>query len=193
VFEPFFTTKDVGQGTGLGLATVYGVVSQNGGGIHVESEPGQGTVFRIYLPQQSEIPEPALPTVGRHGDLPEGNETILVVEDESTVLRFATLTLRRLGYTVLAADGPEMALELTRDGETEVHLLLTDVVMPKMNGRELRDRLLASRPDMRCLFISGYTAEIIARHGIVEEGLHLLEKPFSRYDLAVAIRQALDE
>jgi CheY-like chemotaxis protein len=192
VFEPFFTTKEVGQGTGLGLATVYGIVKQNEGTVYVYSEPGQGTTFRIYLPQYvEEKADAALPA--RTEKLPEGDETILLVEDERTVLHFGQLTLERLGYTVLAASAPEHAIRLARDHEGTIHLLLTDVVMPEMNGRELRDRLAPERPEMKCMFMSGYTAETIARRGILEDDVRLLEKPFTRLRLAEAVREALAE
>ncbi len=190
IFEPFFTTKKEGQGTGLGLATVYGIVKQNGGFVNVESEPGQGTIFRIYLP--------------RHGDKrndthedeeePEvqgGTETVLIVEDEEPVLKLSQAMLEVLGYTVLAANGKDQALEIARNYPEKIHLLLTDVVMPDMNGKELADRIQKVKPELKCLYMSGYTSDIIARQGILEEGVKFISKPFSVQDLATKIREVL--
>ncbi len=192
VFEPFFTTKGVNEGTGLGLATVYGIVRQNSGFINVYSEQGQGTTFTIYLPrhedtanqkQSESTAEPVLP----------GNETILLVEDEPTILNMTTSMLQRLGYTVLAADTPGNAIRLAGDQSKEIHLLLTDVIMPEMNGRILQENLLINRPDLKCLFMSGYTANVISHHGVLEDGVSFLQKQFTKRELAAKIRSALSK
>jgi len=202
LFEPFFTTKDVDKGTGLGLATVYGIVKQNEGFINVYSEPGQGTRFTIYLPRyQSAVPEPIRGT--KPGPDLRGNETILLVEDEPAILKMITMMLERLGYTVLGAQTPAAAIELARGhrpaspsapaGAGAIHLLITDVIMPEMNGRELAANLLLLYPDLKRLFMSGYTANVIAHHGILDEGVHFIQKPFAKQDLAVKVREVLDE
>ena len=191
IFEPFFTTKGLGKGTGLGLATVYGIVKQNHGFINAYSEPGRGTTFKIYLPvhqagagratQQSTTPTPA-----------RGNETILLVEDGPATLAVGTKILERQGYTVLAAASPDEAMRLAREHAGDIHLLITDVVMPKMNGRELAQNLLARYPDLKCLFMSGYTANVIAHHGVLDADVHFIQKPFSIQDLAVKVRTAVE-
>ncbi len=191
IFEPFFTTKAVGQGTGLGLATVHGVVKQNHGCIDVDSAPGHGTTFRIYLPRAVAGAEPA----GGPHDAPApkgGAETILLVEDEPAMLTLSRKILERAGYRVLAAGRPAAAIELAAQHDGPIHLLLTDVVMPEMNGRDLRDRLLAMRPDLKVLFMSGYTADIITHHGRLEDDVQFLQKPFTGNSLSQAVRDALD-
>ena len=189
LFEPFFTTKGIGKGTGLGLATVYGVVRQNAGFIGVESEVGRGTTFRIYLPRHGS--RPAEGRQARESEPPTGSETILLVEDEESLLRSGRLLLESLGYHVLAAPGPVEAIELSGDYAEEIQLLLTDVIMPEMNGRELSERLALTRPDMACLFMSGYTANVIAGSGVIQDGLNFLQKPFSKAELAAKVRLAL--
>jgi len=190
LFEPFFTTKELGKGTGLGLATIYGIIKQNNGFVHVDSEPGQGTTFRVYLPRQAtrtaEVPttEPAKPVV-------PGSETILLVEDEPLILDIVTTMLDVLGYTVLPAATPGEALRVAREHAGEIHLLMTDVVMPEMNGRVLAKNLLSLYPGLRCLFMSGYTADVIANHGVLDEGVHFLQKPFVLNVLAAKLREAL--
>lgn len=186
-FEPFFTTKGIGEGTGLGLATVYGIVRQNDGFIYCESERGKGTIFRIYLPLRENHEAAAA-----NEKLPGGNETLLVVEDEKCVLPFGKLILERLGYTVLSANGPEEALRLAREWSGEIDLLLTDAIMSGFDGRELRDQLQALRPTTKCLFMSSHTAEHIARHGVLDEGVSFLRKPFSNLDLTRKVRQIID-
>jgi CheY-like chemotaxis protein len=191
VFEPFFTTKELGKGTGLGLATVYGIVKQNNGFINVYSEPGHGTTFKIYLPQhaakaaprseQEQAPAPAA-----------GGETILLVEDEQAILEVATRMLEQMGYGVIAAATPGEAIRLAREHQGRINLLMTDVVMPEMNGRDLAGNLISIYPGMRRLFMSGYTANVIAHHGVLDQGVHFLQKPFSMQDLAAKIREALD-
>lgn len=192
VFEPFFTTKRSGKGTGLGLSTVYGIVRQNGAYIDVESHPGEGTTFRIYWPvagQPSE-PVPARPVATA---LVGGSETILLAEDEAEVRRFAEQALTRLGYTVLAApDGPT-ALELFAEHGDRIDLLLTDMVMPGMSGKDLSDRLTEQRPNLPVLFMSGYTDRYLGRDGIVSASVHFLKKPFRLAQLATQLRSILDK
>ena len=191
LFEPFFTTKDIGEGTGLGLATVYGIVKQNNGFINVYSEPGQGTTFRIYLPRYrgpdsgSSAKQTAKISSG-------GTETVLIVEDEVTLLKMGRMMLEKLGYNVLTAGTPGEALQLVRESGDKIDLLITDVVMPEMNGLELSRQLTIIRAGLKTLFMSGYTADLIAHHGVLEEGVHFLEKPFSLKNLSVCVRNALD-
>ncbi len=192
LFEPFFTTKEVGKGTGLGLATVYGIVRQNSGFINVYSEPGQGTTFRIYLPLLETGEEPVA-FMGPAKELPHGTETVLVVEDEESLLKLAKRMLERLGYTTVTAGSPAQAIELAAAYSGEIHLLMTDVVMPGMTGRETWKHLSGIRPGLKCLFMSGYTANVIAHQGVLDEGVHFLQKPFSEEALARKIREALEE
>ncbi|MGC4121632.1 MAG: PAS domain S-box protein [Myxococcales bacterium] len=191
LFEPFFTTKEVGKGTGLGLATVYGAVRQNGGFIDVESAPGQGATFRIHLPRHLLAAEPAQAAkaplaAGR------GHETVLVVEDEEAVLALAVSMLERHGYRVLSAQTPRDALRQAKEHAGEIDLLVTDVIMPEMNGRELLRELLPLFPRLRSLFVSGYTADIVAPQGVLEPGVVFLQKPFSDEELVGKVREALD-
>ena len=191
LFEPFFTTKDVGEGTGLGLATVYGIVKQNNGFINVYSEPGQGTTFKIYLPQTQETEkikeEPVPKTIAK------GTETVLMVEDEESILRLGKAVLERFGYTVLAATTPSEALTLAVKHEGPIHLLVTDVVMPEMNGKALKEKIEKLNPDIRVLFMSGYTANVIMHRGILEKDVHFIQKPFSVNSLAGKVREVLDQ
>jgi len=191
IFEPFFTTKVLGKGTGLGLATVYGVVQQNRGFILVESAPGRGTTFSIHLPRDAagrdRPPAPGAPLP------PEpGRETILLVEDEPSVLHLTARILTRQGYRVLEAGTPQEALCLAREAPGELHLLITDVVMPEMNGRQLARSVLSLHPGARCLFMSGYTADVVAHQGVLEEGVAFLQKPFSSHALLDKVRQTLE-
>ncbi|RJP74691.1 MAG: PAS domain S-box protein [Desulfobacteraceae bacterium] len=190
LFEPFFTTKGVGKGTGLGLATVYGIVRQNNGFIHVDSEPEQGTAFRIYLPRHENGVEPIRGKDPVVNDV-QGSETILLVEDEPAILKMTKTMLERLGYTMLTANTPGRAMDLARKHAGGIHLLMTDVVMPEMNGRDLASNLLSLYPGLKCLFMSGYTADVIAHHGMLNEGMRFIQKPFSKKDLAVKVREAL--
>ena len=190
VFEPFFTTKELGKGTGLGLATVYGVVKQNNGLINVYSEPGQGTTFKIYLPRHKAKAAP-LPEKGPGIPSARGHETVLLVEDEQAILKMTTMMLEREGYTVLGASTPGEAIRLAREHMGEIDLLMTDVVMPEMNGRDLAKNLLSLYPNVKRLFMSGYTADVIAHHGVLDEGVHFIQKPFSKKDLAAKLREAL--
>jgi len=192
IFEPFFTTKGVNEGTGLGLATVYGIVKQNNGFINVYSEQGQGTTFSIYLPRYVDTAnteetkfkaEPAI----------RGSETILLVEDEPTILNMTTTMLQRLGYTVLAGGTPSEAVHLAGEHSGEIDLVLTDVIMPEMNGRMLTETLMVNRPGLKCIFMSGYTANVISQHGVLDDGVDFIQKPFTKRELAAKIRQALSD
>jgi two-component system, cell cycle sensor histidine kinase and response regulator CckA len=191
IYEPFFTTKEVGKGTGLGLSTVYGIVKQNDGFIYVASEPGKGATFKIYLPRfvdettQVSSDEAA----GKH---PTGTETILLVEDDEAILNLGKMILENLGYTVLAAQTPVDAIRIAEEYPGDLHMLTTDVVMPEMNGRELAEQLNAIRPNLKCLYMSGYTADVIAHRGILDEGLNFIQKPFGSDDLAARVREVLD-
>jgi two-component system, cell cycle sensor histidine kinase and response regulator CckA len=190
LFEPFFTTKAVGQGTGLGLATVYGIVKQNNGFINVYSEPGKGTSFSIYLPRrQGEKRQVKLED--QETNFISGTETILLAEDEPAILEMTAHMLERFGYTVLAAVSPKEAIRKAKEHQGAIHLLITDVVMPGMNGRDLAQNIMNLYPDMRCLFMSGYTADIIAHQGVLNEGVHFIQKPFSMSKLADKVREAL--
>ncbi len=190
IFEPFFTTKGVGDGTGLGLATIYGAVRQNNGFIKAASEPGVGTTFMVYLPRHTGSAV-ELHTEKTVEPVQRGNETILLAEDEPTILQMTTTMLERLGYTVLVACTPAEAIRYCEEPGRKIHLLLTDVVMPEMNGSDLAKRLLMIQPDMKSLFMSGYTSDIIAKQGILADGLSFLPKPFSQRELAAKVRQAL--
>jgi two-component system cell cycle sensor histidine kinase/response regulator CckA len=193
LFEPFFTTKDVGEGTGLGMATVYGIVRQNDGFINVYSEIGSGTTFKIYLPRQDQKQIDFVQKVSEKKIL-KGDETILLVEDEKAILGTTKMMLERLGYTVLTALSADEALELANEFVPDgIHLLMTDVVMPKMNGRDLSQELIKSYPNLKCLFMSGYTANVIAHHGILDEGLNFINKPYTKQDLSIKLREILAE
>jgi PAS domain S-box-containing protein len=190
LFEPFFTTKRQGEGTGLGLATVYGIVKQNDGFINVYSEPGQGTTFTIYFPRHRG-PDVAEPATFAAVEAADGHGTILLVEDEPAMLRVTALGLASLGYDVLAAATPADALRIAASHEGRIDLVLTDVVMPEMHGRELIARLRESRPGIASVYMSGYTADVISRRGVLDEGLRFIQKPFSKSDLAATLREAL--
>ncbi len=190
IFDPFFTTKTIGKGTGLGLSTVYGIVKQNNGFISVYSEPGKGTTFRIYLSRYSEMPVEAAK------ESPEGipaghGESILVVEDEPSILKLAEKILKGLGYTVLTAENPSQILKISRRDPIAIDLLITDVVMPEMSGKELSHHLQDHCPGLKTLFMSGYTADGIAHHGILEEGVNFIQKPFSVSALAQKVHDIL--
>lgn len=191
LFEPFFTTKDAGKGTGLGLATVYGIVRQNDGFINVDSEPGKGATIAIYLPRfMGEATEPAAETAAQ---TPRGRgETVLLVEDEEAILDVGKAMLEELGYVVLTAGTPCEALRMAKAHAGNIHLLITDVVMPEMNGRDLANLLRNIKPELRCLFMSGYTADVIAHRGVADEGVNYLQKPFFRKDLASKVRRTLE-
>jgi PAS domain S-box-containing protein len=191
IFEPFFTTKEVGQGTGLGLSTVYGIVKQNEGFIYVSSRLGEGTTFRIYLPRFVAGNGQVLPEeVSRKS--PRGTETILLVEDEEAVLNLSRMMLEGLGYTVIVAHTPISSIQLAEAHQGDINLLITDVVMPEMNGRELAEQLRSANPGIKCLFMSGYTADVIARQGILDAGVNFIQKPFGINELAEKVRQVLE-
>ena len=191
IFEPFFSTKAIGRGTGLGLATVYGIVKQNDGFVNVYSEPGHGTTFKIYLPGQSG-------TAAAAGDdtktppAPGRGETVLIVEDERAILKLGRKMLESLAYRVLDASTPETAIRIAEDADAAIDLLLTDVIMPEMNGRDLAERLLALHPGLRVIYMSGYTADAIAHRSILDKNINFIQKPFTKKDLAAKVRTVLD-
>jgi len=191
IFEPFYTTKDVGSGTGLGLATVYGAIKQNHGFITCHSEPGQGTVFNLHFSRvaTAESSEPDAAEKTHH----RGTETILLVEDEEMLLQLEASTLNESGYQVLAAATPDLALSLVQKHAGSIDLLVTDMIMPVMNGKELSAKLQLLRPGMKTLFVSGYSADIISRRGVIEAGVHFLQKPVSIASLTAKVREILDE
>jgi len=192
VFEPFFTTKEPGHGTGLGLATVYGIVKQSGGFIWVYSEPGHGATFKVYLPRVEAAAERGAKRAPASGVVPRGSETVLLVEDAEALRGAARQVLERQGYTVIDAPDGEAALRVAERHRGEIHLLLTDVVMPKLSGRELAERLAAVRPGLRVLFTSGYSDEAVVRHGEIRPGAGYLQKPFTPDSLARKVREVLD-
>ena len=192
MFEPFFTTKEKGKGTGLGLATVYGIVKQSGGFIWVYSEVGHGTTFKLYLPRVQELAERASQPAQTPARAARGTETVLVVEDEAPVRSVARQVLERHGYTVLEAPSAEAALDIATRYSGAIHLLLTDVVMPGLNGRELATRLADLRPDARVIFMSGYTDDAVTRHGVLEPGSAYVQKPFTPDAIARKVREVLD-
>ena len=192
IFEPFFTTKGVGKGTGLGLSTVYGIVKQNNGFINVYSEPGRGTTFRIYLPRHSGAISEKPRTTDEH-IVNGGGEAVLVVEDEIAILKLTERILSRCNYKVLLAKSPSEAREVAQAHSGQIALLITDVVMPEMNGRELANQLKVLCPGIKCLFMSGYTADVIAHRGVLDEGVAFIQKPFSIRGLAAKVREALEK
>jgi two-component system sensor histidine kinase EvgS len=191
IFEPFFTTKETGKGTGLGLATVYGIVKQNNGFVNVYSERGKGTTFNISF---SRYTDPVVDTPEKSGGEPPQSrgETVLVVEDEVSLLKLASGILERLGYTVLTAGTPGEALRLVEQHNGEIHLLITDVVMPEMSGKALAEKIKETRPAIKDLFMSGYTANVISQRGILNKGVQFIQKPFSVRDIAIKIRAVLE-
>jgi PAS domain S-box-containing protein len=193
IFEPFFTTKDQGKGTGLGLSTVYGIVKQSGGYIMVYSEPGRGSTFKVYLPRVEEEAEAVVAAVVPPEPSERASETILLVEDEKSLREMVREILEEGGYTVLEGGSPEEALAAARSHAGPIHLMLTDVVMPRMGGRDLAAELAALRPDMRVLYMSGYTDNAIVHHGVLDAGTHFLQKPFTTDALFRKVRAVLDE
>jgi CheY-like chemotaxis protein len=192
IFEPFFTTKGPGQGTGLGLAMVYGVVKQSGGHIAVYSERGMGTTFKVYLPRV----QGAALSGERHGGMrfmPPGHETILLVEDENAVRTLARRVLTSCGYTVLEASQGDEALRVAEKYPRPIHLLVTDVVLPMMGGRMVAERIAALKPSIKVLYLSGYTDDAVVRYGVLESETAFLHKPFSPTALAVKVREVLDQ
>jgi two-component system cell cycle sensor histidine kinase/response regulator CckA len=192
MFEPFFTTKELGKGTGLGLSTVYGIVKQHGGSICVYSEKNQGSIFKVFLPRVSEEGMTIEEHPPRPGEVVRGVETILVVEDDAMVRELAIAMLRGFGYQVVSAESPDRCIELVNEHTGAIHLLMTDVVMPGMNGKDLFERLRLVLPGLKVLFMSGYTADVIGHHGVLDKGLHFIAKPFSRHALSQKVRQVLD-
>ena len=191
LFEPFFTTKAEGEGTGLGLATVYGIVKQNQGFIQVQSEPAKGSTFTLFFPRHGVRLGADAQKRDEARLAPPGHETILLVEDELSLLNMTRSMLERQGYTVLAASSPGEAIQLADKHAGRIHLLMTDVIMPDMNGRDLASRLLVRYPGLKCLFMSGYTAEVIAQHGVLEAGICFIPKPFTLPELMAKVREAL--
>ena len=192
IFEPFFTTKTAGEGTGLGLSTIYGIVKQNNGFINAYSEPGEGTSFKIYLPRHTEKQSSSVDAQEPGPHLPTGSETVLVVEDETAILQLTGSMLEKLGYTVINAESPKAALHLAETYGEKIDLLITDVIMPEMNGRALFRQLSACNPEIRALYMSGYTSRVIAQHGVLEKGVQFIQKPFSIRELALKVRQAVE-
>jgi PAS domain S-box-containing protein len=190
IFDPFFTTKEPGKGTGLGLATVYGIVRQSGGHVWVYSEVGRGTSFKVYLPRADEAPEPETALAG--AELPRGTETILLVEDDDGVRRLARRVLSRAGYEVLEAPDGHEALTAAAAHPGPIHLVVTDVVMPGMSGREVAERMATARPEAEVLYTSGYTDDAIVHHGVLDDGMAFLQKPFDPSTLLRAVRGALN-
>ena len=191
IFEPFYTTKEVGKGTGLGLSMVYGIVKQSGGYIWVYSEPEQGTTFKIYLPrvcQPAEQPSAEKPLLGEL----RGTETILLVEDDPQLRQLSSSVLDHCGYRVLKASTPEEGIAICESNHRDIQLLLTDVVMPRMNGRQLAERIQKVSPQIRVLYISGYTDNAIVHYGVLDPGLWFLEKPFTLSALVAKVREVLD-
>lgn len=188
IFEPFFTTKEKGRGTGLGLATVYGIVRQNDGSILVNSTPGEGTIFDLYFPLAEDLPKENIDI--RQAQLPKGSATVLLAEDEETVRNLTTRVLERSGYRVVSVANAEEALELWPQWRADVDFLLTDVIMPGLNGLELFNRLKSDKPELRVLYITGYPDDVIADQGM-SAGVHLLEKPFSPNKLLYRIREIM--
>jgi len=191
IFEPFFTTKEKGKGSGLGLSTVYGIVRQSAGHIWVYSEPGKGTTLKVYFPRTYESQEKAQAGIEPAASI-RGAETILLAEDDPSVRELTHQLLIGLGYAVLVAAHGDEAVRISDTHPGHIHLVITDVVMPRMSGRELVDRIMLKRPDTKVLYVSGYTDNSIVEHGVLEPGLHLLEKPFSREALGRKVREVLE-
>lgn len=193
VFEPFFTTREVGKGTGLGLSTVYGVVKQNHGDINVWSEQGAGTVFSIYLPRVQNVEsDDSAQTVSESHSIPHGTETVLLVEDDAEVLTLTKTTLEQYGYNVVSADNPLEAIHLCERHPDEIHLLITDIIMPKLSGRQLAKQTRRIRPHMKTLYMSGYTDNVIAHHGALEQNIWFIQKPFQPASFLQKVREVLD-
>ncbi len=191
IFEPFFTTKEPGKGTGLGLAMVYGFAKTSGGHISVYSEPGHGTTFKLYFPQVQERVASGKPAPGV-GKQPRGDETVLLVEDDDAVRTLTRHILQNCGYTVLEASNGRDAVRLAEGRQGPIHLLVTDVVMPYMGGRQVAERLAAMKPGIKVLYCSGYTDDTVIRHGILEKGTAFVQKPYSPVLLAQKVRDVLD-
>lgn len=193
IFEPFFSTKKANRGTGLGLATVYGIINQNGGFIHVDSEPGRGTTFCVYLPRQKTSPPAGVQPIRLQQPLEKGHETILLVEDEQAILSMASKMLEQFGYHVMAHTKPKDAITAASHHQANIDLLITDVIMPEMNGPMLEEAIRVHFPKIKCLFMSGYTDNVIAHHGVLDEGVNFIQKPFFMDELAAKVRAVLDQ
>jgi len=193
LFEPYFTTKDVGKGTGLGLPIVLGIVKQNKGFLNVYSEPGQGTTFKIYFPSDDLENSSLHSTKKSSEEIPMGSETILIVDDEPAILKMGMEMIERLGYKVLIAENPNNALRVHLEYDGKIDLLVTDVIMPEMNGRDLSSQMARNYPGLKTLYMSGYTADVITHHGTIFEGVQFIQKPFSFKDLAVKVREVLEQ
>jgi CheY-like chemotaxis protein len=191
IFEPFFTTKEQGKGTGLGLATVYGIVKQSGGNIGIYSEPGRGTVFKVYLPAARQGAGAGGSQCGLR-PAPNGTETVLLVEDEPSVRSLARQSLAAYGYRVLEAANGEEAVNISEQTTTPISLLATDVIMPGISGRQVAEAVRRRHPEARVLFVSGYTDDAIVRHGVLEAAAAFLQKPFTPVALASKVREVLD-
>jgi CheY-like chemotaxis protein len=191
VFEPFFTTKEMGRGTGLGLSTVYGIVKQSGGNIWVYSEVGKGTTFKIYLPRVDEPLEEVREEPIK--EIPQRSETVLIVEDEEVVRKLAVRLLKKQGYRVLEVSDAGKAFMLCEEYKEPIHLILSDVVMPGMDGSRLIERLKKIHPEAKALFMSGYADNMIIHRGILEEGIQFIQKPFTLESLARKVREVLDK
>jgi len=191
IFEPFFSTKKTNKGTGLGLATVYGIVKQNGGFINVYSEPGVGTTFKVYLPRQMKAIERVTPKAESVPPV-NGHETVMLVEDEPVILSMATILLEKFGYRVMAFPKPSRAIAAADEYQEDIHLLITDVIMPEMNGPLLAEKIKTLHPEIKCLYMSGYTDNVIAHHGVLDEGVNFIQKPFSMEAMAEKVREVLD-
>jgi len=192
IFEPFFTTKVYGQGTGLGLATVYGIVKQHGGSISVYSEENCGSLFKIFLPRATEEDVLIEDADKEQNHINRGNETVLLVEDNEAVRTLVGRILQNLGYNALVAENVECSIGISRQYKGIIHLLLSDVVMPVMNGRELFMKLSLERPGMKVLYMSGYTNDVIGHHGILNKGVNFIQKPFTLLALSQKLRKALE-
>ena len=190
IFDPFFTTKPSGKGTGLGLTIVYGIVKQSGGSIMVSSKPGFGTTFDIYLPRVDQAPE-FEPRMGEIGKIERGSLTILIVEDDAALLQVTRRSLDEIGYTILSARNAAEAMDTSMQYQGAIHLMITDVIMPGISGSRLAARLSPARPEMKVLYVSGYTDDAIVHHGVLENGLAFLQKPFSPKALARKVSELL--
>jgi len=191
IFEPFYTTKEVGKGTGLGLSMVYGIVKQSGGYIWVYSEPGRGSTFKIYFPRVDEAAEP-VGSEKQTRKVQRGTETILLVEDDEQLRQLSCSVLTHCGYEVLVASGPEQALAICRQSAKDIRLMVTDVVMPRMNGRQLAEKVTKIHPEIKVLYISGYTNNVMGHYGVLDSGLWFLPKPFTLSALVAKVREVLD-
>jgi CheY-like chemotaxis protein len=192
IFEPFFTTKAEGRGTGLGLATCFGIIKQNNGHIWLSSEENKGTTFRVYLPRVMAVVKPLAPPA-EMGGLPQGTETILLVEDDALVRSLAVRVLHQQGYQLLEAANGHEALGFIQQYGEEIQLLISDLVLPGISGKALAEQLQAVYPQLKVLFISGYTDHIVSHHGLLDGGAHFLQKPFLPVKLARKVREVLDE